>query len=80
MVLRFHKKHNKHRDERYFLEIDIQYPEELHGLNNDLSFLPERMKNLKNLKVKKLVGNFHDKKEYIIHKKFKISIKSWISI
>ena len=30
----------------YFLEFDVQYPENIHNLHNDLSLLPERM-NLK---------------------------------
>ena len=28
----------------YFLEVDVQYPEKLHELHNDLPFLPKRMK------------------------------------
>ena len=28
----------------YFLQVDVQYPEELHELHNDFPFLPERMK------------------------------------
>ena len=28
-------------DEGYFLEVDIQYSENLHELDNDLQFLPE---------------------------------------
>ena len=28
----------------YFLEVDVQYPEKLHDLQNDFLFLPERMK------------------------------------
>ena len=31
-------------DEEYFREVDIQNPEKLHDLQNDLSFLPERIK------------------------------------
>ena len=26
-----------------FLEVDVQYPEKLHKLHNDLPFLPERI-------------------------------------
>ena len=33
-------------------------------LHNELHFLPERMKIEK---VERLVGNWHDKKEYVIH-------------
>ena len=60
----FIKSYNEESDERYLLEADIQYPEELHELHNDLPFLPERMKIEK---VKKLVTNLHDKTEYVIH-------------
>ena len=45
-------------DERYFLEVDVQYPEKLH----DLPFLPKKMKIEK---VEKLAANLHDKKEYV---------------
>ena len=34
----------KYADEGYFLEVDIQYLENLHELHNNLLFLPERMK------------------------------------
>ena len=43
----FIKNFNKESDEGYFLEVDVQYPEELYELHNDLPFLPERMKNEK---------------------------------
>ena len=58
------KKYNEERDEGYFLEVDVQYPEKLYELHNDLPFLPERMKIRK---VKKLVTNLHDKTKYVIH-------------
>ena len=48
----------------YFVEVDVQYLENLHDLDNDLPFLPERMKTEK---VKKIVDNLHDKTEYVIH-------------
>ena len=54
----------KNCNEGYFLEVDVQYPEKLHGLHNDLQFLSERMKIKK---VEKLVIVLHDKSEYIIH-------------
>ena len=31
-------------DKGYILEVHVQYPEKLNDLNNDLPFLPERMK------------------------------------
>ena len=60
----FTKNYNEKGDEGYFLEVDAQYLETLHELNNDLPFLPERMKIEK---VAKLVANLHDKTEYGIH-------------
>ena len=57
-----------------FIEADVQYPEKLHELHNDLPFLPKRIKIEK---TEKLVANFHDKKEHVIQQKnFKTSIKS----
>ena len=60
----FIKNYNEESDEGYFLEVDVQYLEKLHELHNDLPFLSKRMKIVK---VEKLVGNLHDKTEYIIH-------------
>ena len=60
----FIKKYNEESDEGYFLGVDVQYPEKLRELHNDLPFLPERMKIEK---FEKLVTNLHDKAEYIIH-------------
>ena len=40
----FIKSYNDDSDEGYFLEVDFQYPEKLHNLHNDLTFLPERMR------------------------------------
>ena len=37
----FIKNYNEESGEGYFLEVDAQYPEKLHELHNDLSFLPE---------------------------------------
>ena len=60
----FIKNDNEESDEVFFLEVDVQYPEKLHELHNDLPFSPERMKIDK---VEKLAANLHDKTEYIIH-------------
>ena len=60
----FIKTYNEEIDEGYFLEVGIQYPENLHKLHNDFPFLPERIK-IEN--IEKLVTNLHDKTEYIIH-------------
>ena len=40
----FIRNYNANTDERYFLEVDVQYFEKLHALDNDLLFLPEKMK------------------------------------
>ena len=37
----FIKNYNEESDEGYFLEVDIQYPEKLLELRNDLTFLPK---------------------------------------
>ena len=60
----FIKCHNEESDEGDFLEFDVQYPGKLHELDNDLQFLPERMKIKK---VEKLATNLHDQTEYFIH-------------
>ena len=56
----FIKSYNDDSDEGSFLEVDVQYPENLHNLHNDLPIFPERMKIEK---VEKLVANLHDKKK-----------------
>ena len=38
------KSYNEDSNIEYFIEADVQYPEKLHELHNDLCFLPERMK------------------------------------
>ena len=48
----FIKNYNEDSDEGYFLEVDVQYPEKLLELHDDLPFFPERMKIEK---VEKLV-------------------------
>ena len=52
------KSYSNDSDEGYFLEVDVQYSEEMHEHHNDLPFLPGRMKIKK---VGKLVANLHDK-------------------
>ena len=60
----FIKNYNEETDERYFLVVDVQYPEKVYELHNDLPFLPERMQIEK---VEKLVANLYNKTEYAIH-------------
>ena len=49
------------------LEVDLEYPENLHDLHNDYPFCPEKVK-CKN-GVEKLIPNLRDKTKYIIHYK-----------
>ena len=64
LVKIFVKNYIEESDERYFLEVDIQYLEKLHKRHNNLPFLPERMKIEK---AEKLVAEVHNKTEYYIH-------------
>ena len=50
----FIKSYNEESDEGYFLEVNIQYIENLHKTQNNLPLLPERIKILK---VEKHVAN-----------------------
>ena len=56
----FIKNYDKDSDEGYILDVDVEYPKNLHDLHSDLSFLPERMKT--DNKCKKLVCNLYNKK------------------
>ena len=49
----------------FILEVDIEYPEELHDLHTDLPLLPEKKKNYN--KHKKLVCTLYDKINYVVH-------------
>ena len=62
----FTKSYNDENNQGYFLEVDVQYPEKVHDLYNDLPFLPEKM-NIE--KVKKPVANLHYRDEYSTHLK-----------
>ena len=47
------------------LEVDLEYPEELHDLHNDYPFCSEKVK-CEN-RVEKLIPNLRDKTKYVIH-------------
>ena len=49
-------------DERYFIEVNIEYPQEFYELHNDLPFFPER----KIMKVEQFVANLHDEKNKVL--------------
>ena len=59
------KNFNQESDEGYFFEVDVQHPENIHNLQNNVHFLLERMKIEK---VKKVVRNLHDETEYALRK------------
>ena len=48
------------------LEVDIEYPKELHKDHNGMPFLEERMKTGRE---EKLVPNCRDEKGYVVHVK-----------
>jgi len=48
------------------LEVDLEYPKELHDLHNEYPLAPERV--VVN-KVEKLIPTFWDKKNYVLHHK-----------
>ncbi|XP_071054991.1 uncharacterized protein [Onthophagus taurus] len=56
-------------DYGYILDVDIEYPRELHDLHNDLPFLAENIcpPNSKSVSDKRLIPNLFNKKNYVIH-------------
>ena len=60
----FIKNYDENSDKGYILEVDVEYPKDLHKLHSDLPFLPERMK-INN--CTKLVCNLNDKENYPVH-------------
>ena len=62
---KYMKNNVKDSDIRYILVEDVQYPKKLHNLQNDLPFLPERMKIKK---FHKFVCNLYNKDNYVAHK------------
>ena len=60
----FIKNYNEDDDKRYILEVDLEYPKNLHDLHSDLPFLPERMRINR---CNKLICNLSDKNKYVVH-------------
>ena len=60
----FIKSYDENSGKGYILEIDPEYPKNLHKLHSDLPFLPERMKINK---CSKFTCTVYDKKNYNIH-------------
>ena len=61
---KFIKYYDGNSDKRCILEVDVEYPKNLHKLHSDLSFLPERMKINK---CSKLTCTMQNKENYVIH-------------
>ena len=61
---KFIKNYDENSDKGYILEVDVEYPKNLHKLHSDLPFLPERMKINK---CSKLVCTMQDKENYVVH-------------
>ena len=72
----FIKNYNEESDEGCFLEVDVQYPENLHELHNDLRFLPERMKMSKRLLLYMILNHGFNLKK--VHRVIKFDQKSWL--
>ena len=60
----FLKVYNEKSNERYLLGVDIKYPEKLHKLHNNLTFLPKRMEIKE---IGKLIAKMRIKNEYVIY-------------
>ena len=60
----FIKNYDENSDKGYILEADVKYSKNLHGLHEDLPFLPERMKIDK---CEKLVCKLYDKTNYVVY-------------
>ena len=63
----YHKKIDelvKKDKKAYLLEVDVEYPKELHENHNELPFFTRRMKIGR---VEKLAPNLKDKKGYVVH-------------
>ena len=56
------------------LEVDLEYPEKLHGVRKDYPFAPEKVKVNK---VDKLIPNLWNKKKYVIHYE---NLKQYLSL
>ena len=63
----FIKNYDEDNDKGYILEVDVEYPKNLHDLHSNLPFLEERMKINK---CRKLICNLYDRNNYIVYINF----------
>ena len=59
------KKYDEDSNKGYIIEVDVEYPKDLHNLQSDLPFLSERMKIKKHKKEYDVKE--YDKKECVVH-------------
>ena len=59
----FIKNYGEDSDKGYILEVDVEYPKNLHDLHSDLALIPERMKINK---CSKFLCNLYDKNNYVV--------------
>ena len=60
----FIKNYDEEIDKGYILEVNVEYPKNVHDFHSDLPFKKEMIKIKK---CDKLVFNLHDKNNYIFH-------------
>ena len=60
----FIRNYNGDSNKGYIIEVDVEYPKELHDLHTGFPFLPDRIKINK---CNKFVCNLYDKKIYVVH-------------
>ena len=49
------------------LEVDLEYPQELHDLHNEYPLAPERIKINSLSQSEKLIPNLNNKEKYVLH-------------
>ena len=57
------------RNDPCILEVDLEYPEDLHDLHNDYPLAPENIKpkGIESCGVEKLIPNLYNKEKYVLH-------------
>ena len=74
----FIKNYDEDSSKAYILEVNVEYPKDLHNLHSDLPFLSERMKIKK---CNKFVCNLYDMlfiEEYVHIRALKSALNHWL--